>query len=125
MTVKEQFIQTVEELFKNSPNAIPDEVVNYFEECIKAAPVSKKPGFTQGGLVALSFLQQTYGQRAGFKAKEVAEYIGANSRSVSGWCRKLETDGYVSKIGENPVIYAITEKGLAVNIQEEEEKLAQ
>jgi predicted transcriptional regulator len=39
-----------------------------------------------------------------------------NSRTVSGAMRKLVTDGFVEKIGENPVIYSITEKGKNIEI---------
>lgn len=33
------------------------------------------------------------------------------SRSVSGSMKKLITEGFVEKIGSDPVAYAITEKG--------------
>ena len=33
------------------------------------------------------------------------------SRRVSGAIRKLVTDGYVEKVSQDPVIYALTEKG--------------
>ena len=34
-----------------------------------------------------------------------------SSRTVSGTLRKLVTDGFCEKIGQDPVIYTITEKG--------------
>ena len=34
-----------------------------------------------------------------------------SSRTISGAIRKLVTDGYVEKVGQEPVIYALTEKG--------------
>ena len=47
-------------------------------------------------------------------SKEMAEALTASSRTVSGAMRKLVTDGYVDKVGADPVVYAITEKGKAV-----------
>ena len=43
------------------------------------------------------------------------------SKSVSGAMRKLVTDGYVEKIGQNPVVYMITEKGKNVIFENEGE----
>jgi predicted transcriptional regulator len=34
-----------------------------------------------------------------------------SSRKISGAIRKLVTDGFVDKYGQNPVIYSLTEKG--------------
>lgn len=46
----------------------------------------------------------------------------ASSRQISGAIRKLVNDGYVNKIGQNPVIYSLTEKGINFNIEEYKEK---
>jgi DNA-binding HxlR family transcriptional regulator len=35
---------------------------------------------------------------------------------VSGAIRKLVTDGYVEKVGQDPVIYTLTELGKSVEI---------
>jgi L-serine deaminase len=51
-----------------------------------------------------------------FKAKDIAEGIGISSRTVSGAMRKLTTDGFVEKLGQDPVIYAITEEGKNITI---------
>jgi predicted transcriptional regulator len=37
--------------------------------------------------------------------------MGLGSRSVSGAMRKLVSDGFCEKIGQDPVVYTITEKG--------------
>jgi Mn-dependent DtxR family transcriptional regulator len=50
------------------------------------------------------------------KAKAIAEAMFISSRSVSGAMRKLVTDGFVEKIGEDPIIYCITEKGRNIEI---------
>jgi large conductance mechanosensitive channel protein len=52
------------------------------------------------------------------KAKEIAEGMFISSRAVSGSMRKLVSDGYVEKIGADPVMYLITEKGKNINIED-------
>jgi predicted transcriptional regulator len=54
-----------------------------------------------------------------FNAKDVGEGLGVTSRTASGAMRKLVTDGYVEKIGTNPVIYSLTTSGITVNVEEE------
>ena len=49
-------------------------------------------------------------------AKDIAEGLFVSSRTVSGAMRKLVTDGYVEKVGQEPVVYAITEKGKNIEI---------
>jgi Mn-dependent DtxR family transcriptional regulator len=46
-----------------------------------------------------------------FTAKGIGDELFISSRTVSGACRKLVTDGFVEKIGQNPVSYTLTEKG--------------
>ena len=54
-----------------------------------------------------------------FKAKDIGEGLGISSRTASGAMRKLVTDGYVEKIGESPVVYALTSFGIEVNVDAE------
>ena len=54
-----------------------------------------------------------------FKAKEVGEGMNITSRTASGAMRKLVTDGYVEKMGENPVVYSLTDKGMTINLSAE------
>ena len=46
-----------------------------------------------------------------WKAKDIAEELFVNSRKVSGAMRKLVNDGFVEKLGKEPVVYELTEKG--------------
>ena len=55
-----------------------------------------------------------------WKAKDVAEGIGISSRGVSGAFRKLVNDGFCEKLGQNPVIYCLTEKGTNYIIEDEQ-----
>ena len=56
-----------------------------------------------------------------YKARDIAQGMFIASKSVSGAMRKLVTDGYVEKIGQNPVVYMITEKGKNVIFENEGE----
>ena len=53
-----------------------------------------------------------------WKAKDIAERMGISSRGVSGAMRKLVSDGFCEKIGENPIVYKLTEKGKNFNLNE-------
>jgi Mn-dependent DtxR family transcriptional regulator len=55
------------------------------------------------------------------KAKEIAEEMFVATRSVSGAIRKLVNDGYVEKIGKDPIVYKLTEQGKNINLEEEGE----
>ena len=52
-----------------------------------------------------------------WKARDIAEGLFISSRAVSGAMRKLVTDGFVEKVGQDPVIYSITEKGKNIDIE--------
>ena len=51
-----------------------------------------------------------------WKARDIAEGLFVSSRTVSGAIRKLVTDGFVEKVGQDPVIYSITEQGKNIKI---------
>jgi predicted transcriptional regulator len=51
-----------------------------------------------------------------WKARDIAEGLFINSRAVSGAMRKLVTDGYVEKIGQDPVVYSLTDNGKNIEI---------
>ena len=81
---------------------------------------TERPAFTDNGKKILAYMQaskDTYNNL--FKAKDIGEQLSISSRTVSGGMRKLVTDGYVEKLGTNPVIYAITEKGEQVEFEDE------
>lgn len=74
-----------------------------------------RPPFTEAGLDILEYLQTCGGSN--LKAKDIADGMNIASRKVSGAIRKLCTDGYVEKMGQNPVIYNLTEQGKTVDIE--------
>ena len=79
----------------------------------------EKPLFTENGAKILQYLQSA--PTAMYKARDIAENMGVTSKGVSGAMRKLVTDGYVEKVGKDPVVYMITEKGKNVEFEGEQE----
>ena len=89
----------------------------YFE-ALKTDTKADKPQFTDNGKLILIFMQNEYENKSNmFKARDIAEGIFLPSRSVSGSIRKLVTDGYVEKIGTEPVVYALTDLGRSATIE--------
>lgn len=76
--------------------------------------VSDKPLLTETGLEILEYMQSANISNA--KAKDLADGMGSASRKISGALRKLVTDGFVDKMGQNPVIYNLTDYGKSFDI---------
>lgn len=113
MTNKEAFIQMVEDLLNAVDiNDMPEEAIKYFEELKNQKPQPEKTELTENGTKILKYMQSNYEKYNNvFKAKEIAEGLNTTSRSVSGSMKKLITDGFVEKIGSEPVSYAIKDYG--------------
>ena len=79
-------------------------------EYFKGNSEEEKPLFTDNGKLILQYLKDNQATST-WKAKEIAEGLFISSRAVSGAIRKLVTDGYVEKMGQDPVIYSLTENG--------------
>lgn len=93
------------------------EAMAYFD-ALKAEKTVEKPRFTDNGKLILKYMQDEHEKYNNmFKAREIAEGIFIQSRSVSGSIRKLVTDGYVEKIGADPVVYALTEEGKTTTVE--------
>lgn len=122
---KEIFVNTVDELFRKTDmkTFCEDEetynaVMDYFN-ALKIVEETSKPKFTDNGKIVLQFMKdncESYGNM--FKAKDF-EGAGISSRTASGSLRKLNTDGYCEKVGQNPVIYMLTELGKETSLEEE------
>lgn len=115
MSNKEIFMKELEELITKNKENLSNETVEYFET-LKTTLIEDKEAFTKNGRAILLFLQQN--PRDMWKSKDIADAMEISSRSVSGSMRKLVTDGYVDKLGKDPVIYALTEKGKKINLIE-------
>lgn len=75
----------------------------------------EKPMFTDNGKLILQYLKDNQSTPM-WKARDIAEGLFISSRAVSGAMRKLVTDGFVEKVGQDPVVYALTEKGKNIEI---------
>ena len=124
MTKREAFLNIIgNKVFNNDTYAdeyseIWDVAKTYYLAMLETGD-GDKPAFTDNGRKILQFMQEskdTFNNL--FKAKDIGEQLSISSRTVSGGMRKLVTDGYVEKIGTNPVIYAITEKGVNVAFED-------
>ena len=113
MSLKQEFINYVENGYTTNP--MPERLIPYWEKFKGSADKSDKPLFTENGKLILTFLQE-HPEPEVWKAKEIAEEMLISSRTVSGAIRKLVTDGFVEKVGQDPVIYSLTKKGKDISI---------
>ena len=118
MSKKLDFINWIEELMTTAnvnENDIPENVKLYWD-AFRNTTEKEKPQFTDNGKLILKFLQDNQDQPM-WKSRDIAEGLFISSRTVSGAIRKLVSDGYVEKIGQDPVIYSLTNNGKNVKIE--------
>lgn len=110
--MKQEFIDFLNALMAAAPEVVEAHMTDNVKAYIEALtePVEEKPALTDNGKLILGFLQKNASMTA-LKSRDIAEGLFISSRTVSGAIRKLVTDGFVEKIGQDPVIYSITEKG--------------
>lgn len=109
MSKKQKFIEWI--TLNTNVDDMPEDVASYWNGLVLTKD-KEKPAFTDNGKMILQYMQTAVGTH--FTSKEMAEALTSSSRTVSGAMRKLVTDGYVEKVGADPVVYAITDKGKAV-----------
>ena len=114
MSKKTEFINFIDTLITENDVKVPESVAIYWE-AFKGQADAETPMFTDNGKLILDYLQKNANVSM-WKARDIAEGMFISSRAVSGAMRKLITDGFVEKIGENPSVYAITEKGKEINL---------
>ena len=120
MSKKQEFIKYVEELMyytRKMDAPVMNEDAELYWEAFRGLNDAEKPMFTDNGNLILKHLQ-TNQQEAMWKARDVAEGLFISSRAVSGAMRKLVTDGFVEKVGQDPVVYSLTEKGKNIKIED-------
>lgn len=120
--MKEKFFEYFDYLIKNckEPIEMPKEVARYLEVLKASSSAIEKPIITENGIMILEYLQGEASkseEKKGYKAKDIAEALFVSSRTVSGSIRKLVTDGFVERIGADPAVYVITEKGISFDIE--------
>lgn len=119
--MKQEFLDFINKLM----NANPDLTAKLMTENVKAyldiltETKDEKPLLTENGKLILKHLQNNSDIKC-WKSRDIAEQVGISSRSASGAMRKLVNDGFCEKLGNSPVIYSLTEKGINFNIIEGE-----
>jgi DNA-binding MarR family transcriptional regulator len=120
MTKKECFINEMKAIMIESPESVLSPDALDFWNGLNASGDSDKPKFTENGKLVLRYMQENKDNYNNlFKAKDIGEGLGISSRTASGAMRKLVTDGFAEKIGESPVVYALTTSGIEINVDAE------
>ena len=118
MTKKEAFIKIIQkEIFdcddiygENYEQEFP--LAMDFWEDFKNDKSKNSGKMTENGAKLLSWMQENIDKMTNlFTSKEAAEALFTSGRSIAGSMRKLVNDGYVEKIGKDPVRYSLTEAG--------------
>ena len=120
MTKQQEFLEFWKYLTEEAvPGVEVPENVKAYIDALSNVDSIEKPLFTDNGKKILQYLQSA--PNAMYKARDIAEGMGVTSKGVSGAIRKLVTDGYVEKVGKDPVVYMITEKGKKAEFEGENE----
>lgn len=118
MSKKQEFINYVKQMkeYCDSYSTIEmNEDARLYWEAFCGSDEIEKPLFTDNGKLILKYMKDNLNTSL-WKAKDIAEGLFISSRAVSGAIRKLVTDGYVEKVGQDPVIYSLTENGKNIEI---------
>lgn len=112
MSKKEKFIEELEDLIENNDIELSQDAIDYFYETLKTGKKESTGGITEKGKVILKYMKNNYDKYNNvYKAKDIGDGLGISGRSVSGSIKKLIIDGYVEKLGANPVSYGVTAAG--------------
>ena len=107
MSKKQSFIEYVKPLINEKE--MSEDAQKYWKAFISVKE-EPKTAFTENGAKIMKFLQE-HPEVDNWRAKDIGEGLFTSGRSVSTSMRRLVTDEYVEKVGENPVVYMLTEKG--------------
>lgn len=119
MSKKSEFIDYVKALMNSiegDPIEMSDDAQAYW--IALCGGDDNKPAFTDNGKLIIKYLQNLPADTPMMKAKEIAEGMFIGSRTVSGAMRKLVSDGFVEKVGQDPVMYALTNLGRNIKIDD-------
>ena len=116
MSVKSDFVKFINSVLTENKVDFPTDELKEYWKLFQEGPSNEKPTFTENGILILRFLRDHPDQKL-WKSKDLAEKMELSSRTVSGSMRKLVTDGFVEKVGQDPIIYSITEKGKEINLE--------
>ena len=115
MSKKQEFIKFVEMAIEAYPQEMPEDARIYWD-ALRSKEEAEKPMFTDNGKLIIKFLQDNQSVPM-WKSKDIADGLVISSRGVSGAMRKLVSDGFVEKIGQDPAVYALTDKGKNIGIE--------
>lgn len=109
--MKQEFIDFLNALMAAAPKVVEEKMTENVKAYIETIVSNKndKPELTDNGKIILDYMQKSDSPM--LKAKDVAEGLFISSRAVSGSLRKLVNDGFCEKVGTDPVVYTLTEKG--------------
>ena len=121
MSKKQEFINYVNNVLTyidevNAPLAPMNEDALLYWEAFCDKKEEDKPLFTDNGKLIMAYLQE-HQDTPMWKARDIAEGLFISSRGVSGAMRKLVSDGFVEKVGQDPVIYSLTEQGKNIELE--------
>lgn len=117
MSKKDIFISEIEECIVEERITLSEDALTYFSALKCGDGVKEKQTFTDNGRMILQYMRDNkdkYGNL--FKAKDIGEGLGISSRTASGAMRKLVSDAFIEKLGEAPVVYALTQSGEEVDL---------
>lgn len=116
--MKQEFLNFLNELMAANPTLVKEKMTDNIQSFIDALQDTSvdKPEVTESGKPILAYMQKS--DMNMLKAKDIANALEVSSRVVSGSLRKLVNDGFVEKIGSNPTVYYLTEKGKNYNIED-------
>ena len=110
--MKQEFIDFLNALMAAAPDVVAAKMTDNVKAYIDALTdtTNDKPILTDNGKLILDYMQKNL-ETPMLKARDIAEGLFISSRGVSGALRKLVNDGFCEKVGQDPVVYALTEKG--------------
>lgn len=118
MTKKQEFINFMETVLSEAnigSDHMPENVRLYWDAFRGADENGDRPMFTDNGKLILQYMKDNQSTPM-WKARDIAEGLFISSRAVSGAMRKLVTDGFVEKVGQDPVVYSLTDLGKNIEI---------
>ena len=117
MSKKSEFINYIEMAINAYPTPMSEDAFAYWN-ALKGSDDTEKPVFTDNGKLIMKYLQELPDDTKLLRAKDIAEGMFISARTISGSMRKLVSDGFVEKIGKDPILYSLTEKGKDITIED-------
>lgn len=109
--MENDFLTFLNRLMEANPDLTKELMTPGVEKYIEVLSTkAEKPELTEKGAEILSYLQRQIPEGP-FKAIDIGTGLSIPARSISGALRKLVLDGFCTKIGKDPIVYELTEKG--------------